>query len=342
MSKPRLGGWGGPTALVCLIALFGSPNLAWAKLGEPMTFPTESCPVHHLELDVSYSCTAEFTLRGSNGYRITVSAEAEGGSDEIELSAEGRSGTAQYTVSGKVTADSIKAKFGQLGTVSVRFEPSGRERNVRVPKKCMRNRPRIVTSRLGKFIGTIKFRGERGYTQVAAHSATGGTGDPLANTPKKMQCDFHESDAERKRELESVSLDGAPPGDQIYFSAFRLFGNFPQFIPPGAALPKRDRYLFFVLASEKVEGVSILRSSGAFGTSKDFVFDKSLTSATVRPPSPFTGSGSFLRNADGSTTWTGDLAAPLPGLGTVSLTGGNADLATVAEKVNQIEEGLEK
>jgi hypothetical protein len=85
----------------------------------------------------------------------------------------------------------------------------------------------------------------------------------------------------------------------------------------------------------------ILRFAAALGGSETFVFDESLTSATVRPPFPFTGSGSFLRNPDGSISWTGTLAVSLPGLGSVQLTGGKAELATVAAHLKQLEEELE-
>lgn len=348
MLDARFAGRGGLLFLGCLMALAGLSGVASANPNIPKAFPTEACPVQgHIELNVSYSCAAEFTLRASNGYRITVSADPTTGVRQfhrfVHLTAKGHGGTAEYTVHGTVTQTAIKADFGHLGKIAVRFEPSGRQRNVRVPKKCMKERPRVVTSRLGKFVGTIEFRGERGYTRLSAHSANGGTGDPLANTPKKPQCDFHESDAEHKRELESVSLDGSPPDGKMSFSAFRFFGGFPVSTASGEALPPRgDRYLFLVFAGEKVGKMSILRSSGALGTSKDFVFDGTLSSATVRPPLPFMGSGSFLRNPDGSTSWTGNLAAPLPGLGTVSLTGGRADLATVATRANQLEEELKK
>lgn len=343
MSSAGLVRWGGPLVLACLMVLCGLPGVARARPKAPMTYPTEACPVHRFETNVGYTCAAEFTLRASNGYRITVSADPEGRFDDVQLSVEGRSGWAQYTVSGKVTANTIKARFGQLGRVSVRFEPSGRQRNVRVPKKCMKERPRVVTSRLGKFVGTIKFRGERGYTQVSAHSAQGGTGDPLANTRKKLQCDFRESDSERERELESVTLDGSPPGTGVFFSAFRLFGSLPGLKESGKPIPpKGDRYLFLVLAGEKAGRMSILRTTGALGDSQDFVFDDALTSATVSPPLPFTGSGTFLRNADGSASWTGSLSVPLPGLGTVQLTGGEAKLQTVAAGLNELEEELQK
>jgi hypothetical protein len=291
-------------------------------------------------VNVTYSCAAEFMLRGSNGYRITISAEPEGRPGNVQLSAESHSGDVQYSAPAKVTGSTIKARFGKLGRVSVRFEPSGRKRNVRVPKKCMKGRPSVVTSRLGTFVGTIEFHGEDGYTRVSARSARGGIGDPLANTPQKLQCDFHESGAEHKLELESVGLDGAPPGAGVSFSAFRLFGNFSHLIRPDeSSPPPGGRYLFLVLASEKVGRMSILRTAGALGEFQDFVFDSALTTATVEPPPPFTGSGNFLRNADGSTSWTGTLAVPLPGLGTVGLTGGKADLASLASRLQRRETG---
>jgi hypothetical protein len=326
------------------MALVGLSGVASANPNTPRTFPAADCPVHgRIELNVTYSCAAEFTLRATNGYRITVSADAEGQTDEVVLSVAGHGGDVRYSVPGKVTDGTIRARFGSLGRVSVRFRPSGRERDVRVPKKCLKDRPPVVTARLGNFVGTIKFRGERGYTQVSAHSAPGGTGDPLADTPKKLQCDFRESEVERERELESVSLNGAPPRGAISFSAARLFGDFPALAGSSKALPpKGDRYLFLALVGEKVGQMSILRSTGAVGESQDFVVDDGLTSATVQPPSPFTGSGTFLRNADGSTSWTGSLAVPMPGLGTVKLTGGKAELATVAEGLSSLEEELKK
>jgi hypothetical protein len=347
MPDRRLAGLGGLLVLACFF-MAACPGTASASLKTPSPFPTKACPVHgHIELNVTYSCVAEFTLRASHGYRITVSADPTTGVRRphrfVNLTVKGHGGTAEYSVHGTVTPTTIRANFGRLGKVSVRFEPSGRRRDVRVPKKCTKERPRVVTSRLGKFVGAIQFRGERGYTQVSAHSAYGGIGDPLADTPKELQCEFQVSESQHKRELESVSLDGSPPESQISFSVFRLFGHLSTSTASAKAPPARDgHYLFLAFVTEMVGKMSIHRSSGSIGNSKDFVFDISLSSATVSPPFPFTGSGSFLRNADGSTSWTGTLAVPLPGLGSVGLTGGIADLATVAEKANQFEEELER
>jgi hypothetical protein len=41
----------------------------------------------------------------------------------------------------------------------------------------------------------------------------------------------------------------------------------------------------------------------------------------VTPPAPFAGSASFKKAGHGPSAWTGDLSAPLPGMGDVPLTG---------------------
>jgi hypothetical protein len=323
---------------LALIAL----SCSSARAASHVTASEEACPVAHIRLNVSYSCAAEFTLQGSNDYRITVSADPGGGRDSIELTATGGSGEVDYIASGRVTANRIEARLGKLGRISVRFVPSGRQRRVKVPKKCLPERPPVVTSRLGSFVGTIRFRGEDGYTRVSTRSAKGGVGDPLANTPKKLSCQFHESSEERKRELESVSLDASSSVTGVSFNASRLFGNLSQDGLSGGPAAPGDDYLFLAASVERTGRMSIIRSAGALGGSEDFSFDDALTSATVRPPSPFTGTGNFVRNPDGSTGWTGDLAVPLPGLGAVDLTGGKAELATVAKHLEQLEEKLKR
>lgn len=329
----------GAVVALCLavVALACSPASARVRASTER----EACPIAHIRLNVSYSCALEFTLNGSNGYKITVSGDPGGGKDSVELSATGRSGEADYIGSGKVTGSEIEARFGKLGEVSVRFRPSGRQRRVKVPKKCFPKRPPTVSSRLGSFVGRIEFRGEHGFTQVSARHAAGGIGDPLTNTPTKLTCQFRESAEERKGELESVSLDAASPKPGVSFSASRVFSNSPLGGLPMKPAPDGD-FLFLAFSSERPGGMWIIRSAGALGGPEEFSFDDALTSATVHPPPPFSGTGNFLRNADGSTSWNGDLTVSLPGLGSVDLTGGKAELATVAKQLEQLEEGLKR
>jgi hypothetical protein len=326
--------------LGCVAFLGATPGAASARPVARVISPSEeACPIEHVLLNVTYSCALEFTVRGSHGYKFTVSGQTGTRVGVVEVSADGPKGDVQYIGSGKVTADAIRARIGRLGRIAVQFEPSGRERRVKVPKKCLKERPPVVTSRLGHFVGTIEFRGERGYTSVKADGAAGGIGDPLANTPKKLQCESHESEAQSERELESVQFSGEPAKGKIALGVSHLSGN--SLLPSASrSLPKDDDYLFLALGSEKVDGLTIIRSAGAFGGTKNFTFDEALTAATVTPPAPFTGTGAFVRNPDGSTSWTGSLAVRLPGLGTVSLTGGKAELATAAEQKKKFEEEL--
>jgi hypothetical protein len=329
----------------CLGLLGVAPSASAASPHPRPTSPSEeACPIRHVTLNVSYSCAEEFTLRGTGGYKITVSADPgspkRGG--EVELSAEDRGEDAQYSVPATVTANSIRASFGKLGRIAVHFVPSGRERTVKVPAKCLKERPPAVTARLGRFVGTIDFRGEGGYTKVDARTAEGGIGDPLAALPGKIQCEFRQSNAAHQRELESVGLS-ASPHEGLTFGASRFFGELQELATKvGHLPPKGDRVLFLAIATEKKGKVTIFRSAGALGDLGNLLYDDSLTTGAVSVPTPgpFTGSADFVRAADGSTSLTGSLAVSLPGLGTVPLTGGEAELATQATFLKELEERL--
>lgn len=324
-------------------ALLGGAGSASAR-GVGTAGSEEACPIGHVILNVTYSCALEFSLRGTNGYEVTVSADPGTGSTPVSLTAEGPSGSAQYMVNGRATASGISASFGKLGKVDVRFLPSGATRRKRVPK-CQRERPPVVSSKLGSFVGTIVFRGERGYTRVDAHRVAGAVGDPLSNqVGNGPECDFHGSPAQLKREEESVSLQATGPRTGLSFSTFRLFGGGSSASALSAVTSPtaHGQYLFFVLAVEKLGKVTVFRSTGAPAAAGDFVFDEALTTARVSPPAPFTGTGTFARGPDGSVSWTGDLAVSLPGLGRVHLIGGKAELATVATLQKQFEVELEK
>lgn len=326
--------------LPCLFMLFALPGTAAARPLH-LRLPPEACPIRHILLNVTYQCSAEFSLRASNGYRITVSGEpGRGSKNEIELSVERGGEGATYYAPGTLTPTSMKASFGNLGEVSLHFRPSSKVRRVKIPKRCLKKRPPLVTARLGTFVGTIRFRGEGGYTKLSAHRAVGGLGDPLAITPKKLTCQKPVTKAQAERELGEVALSASARGEGIVFQASGLPVQFLGSKIAGMPMPGQDRYLFLVIAAEKAEGMSILRSAGSVGPAADFVFDNALTAATLTPPAPFTGTASFQRAADGSTTWTGNLSAPLPGLGAVNLTEPRfkGELATLATLSHQGEE----
>jgi hypothetical protein len=302
------------------LALLAVPGSAAARPKIVPINPTgEICPVAHVVLNVSYSCASEFTLNGSNGYQITVSGDpGSHGSGEVEISVGGRGAGASldgvsYSAPGTVTRTGMSASFGRLGKVSLRFRPIGKVRRVRVPKKCAKGHPPVVEAQLGSYSGTIRFRGERGYTTLLAHHARGGLGDPLAIAPK-TSCEKPESKGVERQEAHAVHLEASAKG--VAFGAWAG----PAWPFSGSSHGSHP-YTFLVFAAEEKEGMRIFRFLAEPGDAGAFVFDNALTSATIAPPLPFTGSASFRRGAGGSNAWAGTLAVPMPGLGSVPLTG---------------------
>lgn len=309
-----------PTTLL-LLTLVAFPGLAGARPRPLSASPAEeACPIAHVHLNVAYYCEIDFSLPASNGYRITVTGEvgaSRGASDDVTLFASKNDATVNYLGHGRFTSTHMTASFGRFGGFSLNFRPSGKVRRVKVPSSCVKGRPPVVTARLGTYVGTIRFMGEGGYTRVLAHRASGGLGDPLAIKPK-LEC--QESPGAQRREDHAVRLsanaktaDGAIALEAWAGPAYPFTGA----LGGGSGSP----YTFLVLALERAPGTEIIRSVAVPGPTADFVFDSALSSATLTPPAPFSGSGSFQDNADGTTRWTGSLAVSFPGMPDVPLVG---------------------
>jgi hypothetical protein len=265
-----------------------------------------------------------FTLRGSNGYLISVLGAA-GGRDRstVSLSAAHGSANATYTTEGTVSPTRMEASFGRLGAISLRFRSSGRVQHTPVPPKCRINGfPSVAKARVGTFIGTIRFRGEEGYTRISAHRITGRVGEPWAilGGGRKDQCLSLGSGV---NEAPGALLAASSAGEAASFSAT---AEPPSSAPvtgsaPGVLAQQLGSYRFDGATMEKRSGMLISRSTSATGAAGDFIFGSALSSATLTPPDPFSGIGTFQRNADGSTSWTGSLSVSLPGRRKVRLTG---------------------
>lgn len=274
----------------------------------------------------AFDNVTQFTLHASNGYRITVSDPIFGPRQTRTVKLEAvdqnllaqRSRRVEYTAPGKVTPNGLEASFGRLGAISVRFRASGKVERIKWPKKCGGGQ---VEAKLGSFVGTIRFTGERGYTEVDAHRATGGIGNLLAlSAPHNARartiylCGSSERSGKPEEEPQEPFLYVQSKGRTIGFLAISTPSLSPQ-QPPES--------LFNANVSEKRGRISISRSISANGPASDFIFNSAFSAATVAPPAPFVGSASFQRNADGSTSWTGSLSVPLPGRGMVRLAGPN-------------------
>jgi hypothetical protein len=244
---------------------------------------------------------AQFHLRSPNGYKVSVTALG----NSVDLAVSRGSAYSAYIAQRDGNAKRLSATFGELGRVSVRFHPSGKVTSSRPQSGC--KGPDHFTTRAGVFVGLIRFRGEGAYTSLNAHRAKGTVQSPLGLTGCKNEgSDHHGAHSHPSREPVLTVQSPASAAGQTFFSA----------TAPGSIGSPVSAF-----SSEKVGSLLILRSVLALGSPRAFLFDNALSSATVTPPAPFSGTASFRRGADGSTTWAGDLAVSFPGKSDVPLTG---------------------
>ena len=236
---------------------------------------------------------SNLTLEASNGYTLFVSGGA-GSKSLLMMATKGRGGTGttvSYTVPGSVTTTRLKGSFDSVGEIDVEFEPR-RTRLSSVGKPCRSSRKQATTT--GAWRGTIRFKGERGYSKVTAKSANGAviTYPPstCASLPKQRTVHL------------TASSFGA--GRQAFTAS------------------RRGTTTRFSAGTGETRGkVTINRSvSVDRGT---FSFDPGLTSATVAVEAgPFAGRGSYTETGENTGTFTGDLSVAFPGLaGRVPLAG---------------------
>src|ERR1700761_9531124 len=159
----------------------------------------------------------QFTLDGPPGYRTQVVGSPGGDKPTVTLYAKRADSEVEYTAPGKVTEEEMRAKFGSLGSVDVNFQPSGQTREA--INYCDSSHPTVAVE-LGTFVGTIDFRGERGYTRVTSNRAQGGVGNDAAlpDEPESASCKPLTT-ADIMQKPQSTSLAAITPKSPIYFDA---------------------------------------------------------------------------------------------------------------------------
>jgi hypothetical protein len=255
--------------------------------------------------------SADFTLNASNGYLISTVAE----NDKVQLTvSHGRLSRKNFTFTtykapASVSWSRIVAGLGDLGELSLHFQPSGKVRITyqRKPKGC-KGSSKIVR-RLGTFTGAIRFEGEEGYTSIETDHVEGSVG-----TPTTITCSFTGSFSEgghrhkRHHRPKGAYLGATVTGNTLGFAASRSGPN--------------QHSDFVARSTEKAGPVSITRYATATGAPQSFTFDNRFSSATVTPPLPFTGTAEYHRGRNPIVgSWTGSLAVTFLGAANVPLTG---------------------
>jgi hypothetical protein len=249
--------------------------------------------------------TATLSLKAGNGYRITV--ERIRGRVSLTAFHGGRSFLAatSYAVRGKVLPLRIDARFGKFGRVAVRLKTE-RMRKGKLEEQCT-GKPETI--RYGVFAGTIRFRGEGGYTSVDARRATG-----RLSSGTKIKCVFP-----NLRPGSGPAARAAHASRQVPPSLVASQGRQRVFAVEVSGGKRRSPF-FSAFSQEQRGRMEIFRNVFAEAPLSSFAFASDLSSATVQPPQPFQGEASFQRTP-ASPTWSGTLSVDFPGREGVRLAG---------------------
>ncbi|HEX3362792.1 MAG TPA: hypothetical protein VHS74_17495 [Solirubrobacterales bacterium] len=265
---------------------YSLPSSAAAATGEPV--PTV--------------LPAAFKIHASNGYKAFVFAGAQkGGRGALSVEIFGHKGVAIYTVPAHVTETTIEASIGNLGEIDVHAVPAGHP--IMESSKCSGGGKRFSVE-VGYWEGTIRFRGEDGFTSFDATRATSTT-QPFT----RLVCGTPA--------IRSEGIGGHSPGALLTVKRRSGEERLELMVRKNKlAGPTRLQ----AQLSERRAGVLIDRSVNVVVSSKAFDFEIPPGLATVEPAAPFSGSLDFTRHGR-SPSLKGDLTVDFPGRASVPVRG---------------------
>ncbi|MGN6217681.1 MAG: hypothetical protein ACTHN7_12140 [Solirubrobacterales bacterium] len=247
--------------------------------------------------------SAVLAFRASSGYRVHVFATRT----LVGLRVDAREGPGHaealtsYLTRGEFTGSDLKADFGELGRVSMRFVPSS------APPSTECEGERQVRSRHGTFVGSLRFPGEDDYLGADVKRVKGAMVTPVsgAGCHSSVALGGGRRRAKPKHKLTSLYAGFRRGLDAVYFRAY-----------------KEAAHAYYEAIDESGgEQVAIYRYAYVEDSPLTFATDSALSFAGISPPYPFSGIGLLQRNPDGSRAWSGSLAASFPGDPDASLTG---------------------
>jgi len=255
---------------------------------------------------------ATIRFQGSNGYRFEVAARAGQGdllSGFVSVIAKSGPSSVRYLVPGSLASDgSLNVHLPHVGRIAVKFDPTTTTRR-RPPARCM-GRARVVER--GFFRGTIELHGERDYTMVDRTSARG-----RVIRSSRKSCGRGTS-AER-------SASGDDTGNKGAFTllAAGVRKGSLNVLAMKFVLPTRSGTFISAEKRRFREGMLITSGVGVKAGAADFVVPDPGESkiAELKPPAPFQGTARFELTSPKTSTWRGDLAVELPGVGSTHLAG---------------------
>ena len=211
-----------------------------------------------------------------------------------------------YLVPARYQDGRLAAGFGPFGRARLEFAPTGRVEKVQPFPFCSGEPARV---RRGTFVGSFRFRGEWSFIRVRERRL-GGT----VTRGERWNCGGE--GGKKGKSPPAVDEEGEPT---VVLTAacgtrqFSVAGGRSSSEPKPVFPDEAGFNIAIATESERRGGILILRSAFVFGTGDRFVYDRALTAATVSPPAPFSGTGTFSTDSDGATHWGGDLRVELLG-----------------------------
>ena len=258
------------------------------------------------------------------GKGVAVSVETSG-HRQIRIGVEKGESLAFYTGLGRVTRKGIEADLGRFGRISLRFLPKSRSRggglnDLLPPPLRQRCKGRAPVVERGVLVGNVRFRGEHGYVRATAHRVRA----QLVRGYKQV-CRWGSgakagASASKRDQVEvlTLALEAHKLGIERNLVVFSI------------VLPSEDKKkpegltVGIALRKEKVEGVGTLKGALVFDTGAGILASprgKQPLTAKVKMPSPFAGTGDYLKEPGQEPTWSGDFGVHMLGNGLVPLTG---------------------
>jgi hypothetical protein len=256
---------------------------------------------------------AELKFPGSHGYKIEVLVGEIGGSPSSNAIITARKGiyNSSYIVN-KADFDAdggIKVRVPGAGNLDLRFVP-GRTQTLPLEKGC-KGTPSTIQH--GTFRGKIALTGRQGFTAAHRASASGKISTDFKQTCVEVGSGRAQASAADEFSETLLIVDGAKGGNRVAtFLANR---------PETNGNPSNPT--FTANAGIVHPSYSFFSEVAVSGKQTTFAVPdlKSLGEATVEPPAPFSGSAAFELVSKKVSSWSGDLAVDLPGIGKVPLTG---------------------
>jgi hypothetical protein len=201
----------------------------------------------------------------------------------------------RYLARGVARPERLRASFGKLGEISMRFRESKHRPWFGKKRRC-RGAGRFVVRR-GIFVGSFRFRGEDGYLAIHIHRAKGA----ISTVAAKCRGRDRRRSARSSSSLFEDTFSGLIATDRDGVDSTEFL-----------ALSFRGEIGYFAQREENRGRLAILRRAIVVGRG-ELPLNEAVTAGKFSPSAPFHGTARYRAAPDGSTSWLGDLTVDFPG-----------------------------